>query len=96
MKIVHVAAQRPWWLRLFRRQFPGSATEQVERMRALAVGGRAPEVVQVSGASIAHAICVEAKRGCDVIMLGSGEGPSIGGRGGRTGGRARRPATWPS
>src|SRR4029078_12249622 len=43
--------------------------------------GRAPEVVQVSGASIAQAICTEAKRGCDVVVLGSGGGPSGGGPG---------------
>ena len=80
VKIVHVAEKRSFWGRLFqRRQFSGSATEQVEMMRALAGGGRPPEVVQVSGSSIAQAICVEAKRGCDVIVLGSGVGPSVGG-----------------
>jgi Kef-type K+ transport system membrane component KefB/nucleotide-binding universal stress UspA family protein len=80
VKIVHVVERRSWWRRLIqRRQFSGSATEQVELMRALAAGGRAPEVVQASGPSVADAICNEAKRGCDVIMLGSGEGPSVGG-----------------
>ena len=80
VKIVHVSERRSWWRRLLqRRHFSGSATEQVDLMRALSGGGRPPEVVQVSGASIAHAICNEARRGCDVIMIGSGEGPSIGG-----------------
>jgi nucleotide-binding universal stress UspA family protein len=79
VKIVHVSERRSWWRRLFqRRQFSGSATEQVEQMRALA-RGRSPEIAQVSGESVARAICDEAKRGCDVIMLGSGDGPSIGG-----------------
>ena len=53
-------------------------TEQIEQMRALA-RGRPPEIAQVSGASVAGAICDEARRGCDVIVLGSGDAPSIGG-----------------
>src|SRR4029078_6179427 len=80
VKIVHVSEHRSWWRRVLQRpKFSGSATEQIELMRWLAAGGRPPEVVQVSGPSIAHAICSEAKRGCDIIMLGSGDGPSVGG-----------------
>ncbi|HMF44480.1 MAG TPA: cation:proton antiporter [Polyangia bacterium] len=78
VKIVHVSAKRSWW-RFFQRRFSGSATEQVEKIRELANGGRSPEIVEVGGPSIARAICDEAKRGCDVVVLGSGEGPSIGG-----------------
>jgi Kef-type K+ transport system membrane component KefB/nucleotide-binding universal stress UspA family protein len=79
VKIVHVSEKRSWWRRLTRgRHFSSSATEQVEKMRGLA-RGRPPEIAQVSGLSIARALCDEAKRGCDVIVLGSGEGPSIGG-----------------
>jgi Kef-type K+ transport system membrane component KefB/nucleotide-binding universal stress UspA family protein len=79
VKIVHVSERRSWWRRLFqRRQFSGSATEQVEQMRSMA-HGRPPEIAQISGESIARALCDEAKRGCDVIVLGSGDGPSIGG-----------------
>jgi Kef-type K+ transport system membrane component KefB/nucleotide-binding universal stress UspA family protein len=79
VKVVHVSERRSWWRRLFQREFTGSATEQVEEIRALAAGGRGPEIVQLSGLSIARAIVDEAKRGCDVIVMGSGEGPSIGG-----------------
>jgi Kef-type K+ transport system membrane component KefB/nucleotide-binding universal stress UspA family protein len=79
VKIVHVSERRSWWRRLLqRRQFANSATEQVEQMRDLA-RGRPPEIAQVSGESVARAICDEARRGCDVIMLGSGDSPSIGG-----------------
>jgi nucleotide-binding universal stress UspA family protein len=78
VKIVHVAEKRSWWGRLFHRRFSGSATAQLEQLQALA-GGRPLEIAQVSGLSIARAICAEAKRGCDVIVLGSGEGPAIGG-----------------
>src|SRR5262249_25398252 len=79
VKVVTVSERRPWWRRMFQRQFTGSATEQIEQIAAMAAGGRAPENVQLSGLSIAHAICNEAKRGCDVIVMGSGEGPAIGG-----------------
>jgi len=79
VKIVHVVAKRSWWRRLVHQRFSGSATEQVEQMRELSGGARAPEIVQVGGATIAGAICNEAKRGCDVIVLGSGDGPAIGG-----------------
>ena len=79
VKIVHVAARRSWWRRLLhRRSSSGSATEQIEQIRALA-SGRTPETAQVSGDSVAGAICEEARRGCDVIVLGSGDSPSIGG-----------------
>jgi nucleotide-binding universal stress UspA family protein len=79
VKIVHVTERRPWWARLLHRRLSRSATGQVEQLRALSTGGRAPEIADVGGISVAGAICEEAKRGCDVIMLGSGEGPSIGG-----------------
>jgi Kef-type K+ transport system membrane component KefB/nucleotide-binding universal stress UspA family protein len=79
VKIVHVTERRSWWGRLLHRRTPGSATEQVERLRALSDGSRAPEVAEIGGLSIAGALCEEAKRGCDIIMLGSGDSPSIGG-----------------
>src|SRR4029078_5239706 len=40
---------------------------------------RQPEVVQATGPSIARALCEEARRGADIIMIGSGGGPSVGG-----------------
>ena len=65
-------------------------TEQIEQMRALA-RGRAPEIAQVSGVSIAGAICEEARRGCDVIVLGLGR-RAVDRRAGRgAGGRRRAP-----
>jgi Kef-type K+ transport system membrane component KefB/nucleotide-binding universal stress UspA family protein len=80
IKIIHVAAKRSWWRELLeRRRFAGNVTEQIDQLRALANGRRPPEIAHVSGASVAAAICAEAKRGCDIIVLGSGEGQSIGG-----------------
>ena len=52
---------------------------RTDRAAARAVAGREAAEAARIGASIAPAICEEAKRGSDVIVLGSGEGPSIGG-----------------
>jgi len=81
VKVVHVEAQRSWWQRLlhpFGRRAPGNVGDQIEAMRALAKG-KPIELANASGPGIARAICDEARRGCDVIIIGSGEGPSIGG-----------------
>lgn len=80
VKIVHVEAQRTWWRRLFQshaQRTPVRVTEQLEAMRALA-GDRGTDITRARGPSIAHAICEQA-RGADLIILGSGEGPSVGG-----------------
>ena len=49
--------------------------------------GAPPEIAHVSGASVARAICDEAKRGCDVIVLGLGRRAVDRRAGGRAGGR---------
>ena len=74
---------------------PGNVTDQMEAFRAMA-NGKPPELGQVSGAGIARAICEEARRGYDLVVLGLGRGerrsaaPSS-----RRSSRAR-PATSPS
>jgi nucleotide-binding universal stress UspA family protein len=81
VRIIHVKEQSSWWGQLLRRfgpHTPGNVTDQIELFRSMA-NGKPPEIGQVSGASIASAICDEAKRGYDLIVLGSGEGASIGG-----------------
>jgi nucleotide-binding universal stress UspA family protein len=84
VKIIHVKAKSSWWGRLVRplsRRPPGNITEQLEIFRGLA-NNKQPEVGQtrqIGGSSIAHAICEEARRGYDLIVIGSGEGPSVGG-----------------
>jgi nucleotide-binding universal stress UspA family protein len=81
VKIVHVAAERSLWSRILhprRRPLSGNVTEQIETFRGLAAG-KAPEIVLVTGPRIARAICDEAQRGVDVIIVGSGEGASVGG-----------------
>jgi len=81
VKILHVEEQHSWWRRALpplRRRAPTGVSDQFERMRVLAAE-KAPEIAQVRGPAIAPAICLEAERGCDLIVIGSGEGPSIGG-----------------
>jgi Kef-type K+ transport system membrane component KefB/nucleotide-binding universal stress UspA family protein len=81
VKILHVEEQHAWWRRAlpsFRRRAPTGVSDQFERMRVLA-GDRAPEIAQVRAPAVAAAICAEAERGCDLIVIGSGEGPSVGG-----------------
>jgi Kef-type K+ transport system membrane component KefB/nucleotide-binding universal stress UspA family protein len=81
VKIVHVQAKAAWWRRLLRpfaRRPPGNVTAELAALRQMAQG-RPPEVAETGGTSVAEAICNEARRGYDLIVIGSAEGPSIGG-----------------
>jgi len=78
VKIVHVEARQAWWRRLGRRRPPGDVSDQIAALKEMATS-KAPEVGQVTGPTIARAICEEARRGHDLIVIGSGAGPSIGG-----------------
>jgi nucleotide-binding universal stress UspA family protein len=79
VRVLHVEERRSWWQRLVgRRRAPTNVAEQIEMLKRID-SGRAPEIARTSGASIAAAICEEARRDCDVVIVGSGEGPSIGG-----------------
>ncbi|HVZ72220.1 MAG TPA: cation:proton antiporter [Polyangia bacterium] len=81
VKVLHVEARGSWWGRLrhrFAPRPPGNVTEQMAAFRALA-NGRPPELGQVAGPSVASAIHGEARRGYDLIVMGSGDGPSVGG-----------------
>jgi Kef-type K+ transport system membrane component KefB/nucleotide-binding universal stress UspA family protein len=81
VKILHVEARTSFWRRFANRfvnHAPGNVTDQMEAFRGMA-NGKAPELGQVTGTSIARAICEEAKRGYDLVVMGSGDGPSIGG-----------------
>lgn len=80
VKIVHVEAQHSWWQRLFLsfvRRTPARVSEQIEVMREMAEG-QAPSIARARGPSIGKSICDEA-RGADLIVIGSADGPSVGG-----------------
>jgi nucleotide-binding universal stress UspA family protein len=81
VRIIHVKEHTSWWRQLLRRfgqHTPGNVTDQMEAFKTMA-NGKPPELAQISGATIARAICDEARRGYDLVVLGSGEGTSIGG-----------------
>jgi Kef-type K+ transport system membrane component KefB/nucleotide-binding universal stress UspA family protein len=81
VRILHVKERTSWWRSLIQRvrsHAPGNVTEQMEAVRAMA-NGKPPELGQVQDASVANAICDEAARGYDLVVMGSGEGPSMGG-----------------
>jgi Kef-type K+ transport system membrane component KefB/nucleotide-binding universal stress UspA family protein len=81
VKIVNVQARVAWWrglVRPFARRSPSNVTEQLDLLRGMATG-KPPEVGQTAGSSVARAICDEARRGYDLIVMGSGDGPSVGG-----------------
>jgi Kef-type K+ transport system membrane component KefB/nucleotide-binding universal stress UspA family protein len=81
MKILHVEGRQSWWRRLIpalRRRAPANVEEQIEVLRALPAG-KTLEIARASGPNIANAIAEEAQRGCDIIVVGSGAGSSIGG-----------------
>ncbi len=80
VKIVHVEAQHSWWHRLFlsfARRTPARVSEQIEVMRTMS-DGQSPSIARARGPSIGKSICDEA-RGADLIVIGSAEGPSVGG-----------------
>ena len=80
VKIVHVEAQHSWWQRLFlsfARRTPARVSEQIETMRNMA-DGQAASIARARGPSIGKSICDEA-RGADLIVIGSADGPSVGG-----------------
>jgi nucleotide-binding universal stress UspA family protein len=82
VKILHVSAKRSLWQRLrnpLPRRAAGSVTEQLAMFGAFAEGAKPPELVRGNGAGVVRAIADEAKRGSDIIFIGSGPGPSVGG-----------------
>jgi Kef-type K+ transport system membrane component KefB/nucleotide-binding universal stress UspA family protein len=81
VKIVHVESDRSWWRRMaqafVRREAPARVSEQIAAMRDLA-DGQPPAIANARGPGVAETICEEA-RNSDLIVIGSAEGPSIGG-----------------
>ncbi len=75
--VVYADVKVGWWRRL-RKAPPSNVSQHIEALRARA-NGHAPDIRRPSAPTVARAICDEAARGQDLILLGSGDGPSVGG-----------------
>jgi Kef-type K+ transport system membrane component KefB/nucleotide-binding universal stress UspA family protein len=81
VRVIYAEVKTGWWRRLlhpFRTRTPYNVSQHLEGLKALA-GARPLEVRQRSAPTVPRAICEEARRGHDLIVIGSGEGPSVGG-----------------
>ncbi len=79
-KIIHVEAELAWWQRMFQpfaKRAPIRVSEQMEAIRDLG-GNCEPQIASARGQGVARAICEQA-RDSDILLVGSAEGPSIGG-----------------
>jgi Kef-type K+ transport system membrane component KefB/nucleotide-binding universal stress UspA family protein len=87
VKIAYAAVKTSLWRRVLRPFQPSplqNLTEHLEALKAMATSMSsrprlAPEVREVEGSTVPRAICDEAARGDDLIVIGSGEGASISG-----------------
>jgi Kef-type K+ transport system membrane component KefB/nucleotide-binding universal stress UspA family protein len=81
VKIVYAEVKTGRWWRLlhpFSRAPPPNITQHIDALKAMG-NGHPPEVRRTSGPTVPRAICEEARRGYDLIVMGSGDGPSVGG-----------------
>jgi nucleotide-binding universal stress UspA family protein len=81
VKVVYAEVKTSWWRRLGPRLpkgTPAKIAQHIEALKALS-GERPPEIRRASASTVARAICEEARRGHDLIVIGSGEGASVGG-----------------
>ena len=81
VKVVYAEVKTTWWRRLLpglEKNTPLKVAQHIEALKALS-GERPPEIRRASASTVARAICEEARRGHDLIVIGSGEGPSVGG-----------------
>jgi Kef-type K+ transport system membrane component KefB/nucleotide-binding universal stress UspA family protein len=82
--LLYIEPQSSFWSRLW-RSLQNSPTgrgidEHLSTLKGLAAGALAPEIRRAASRSVADAICEEAKKGYDVVMLGASQhGASLGG-----------------
>jgi nucleotide-binding universal stress UspA family protein len=82
VQILWVEPQTTWRSRLaqaFGRAPVRDGSAHVEALKAMAVGNVPPAVRKVVAADVSRAICDEAARGTDIILLGSNEAAGIAG-----------------
>jgi len=81
VRVVYAEVKTGRWrraLRAFSKGPPQNISQHIEALKGMG-NGHAPEVRETSGPTVARAILNEARRGHDLIVMGSGEGASIGG-----------------
>jgi Kef-type K+ transport system membrane component KefB/nucleotide-binding universal stress UspA family protein len=81
VKVVYAEVKTAWWRRLLpqlKKSPPTNVSQHIEVLKALS-GERPPEIRRASASTVARAICDEARRGHDLIVIGSGDGASVGG-----------------
>ncbi|HET6147992.1 MAG TPA: cation:proton antiporter [Polyangia bacterium] len=79
--VVYAEVKVGWWRRWvprMRQGTPSNVSQHLEALRAHA-NGHTPEIRRLAASTVARAICEEAARGYDLILIGSGDGPSVGG-----------------
>ena len=96
LAVVYAEVKTGWWRRPGHGLRQGDAHQRQPAHRDAEIGGQrpvrtagAPEIRRVSAHTVAQAICEEARRGYDLIFVGSGEG-ACGRRRRRRGGRRPR------
>ena len=80
--IVHAEVQTSFWRRLMRPFAdppPVNGAQKIAALKAQSTARLPPETRDIGGATVAGAICAEAARGYDLIVMGSGPGLAIGG-----------------
>jgi Kef-type K+ transport system membrane component KefB/nucleotide-binding universal stress UspA family protein len=83
VRVLYTEVKTSRWRRLVRPFLgavgrPANIQQHFDALKALA-GSRAPEIRELTASTVAQAICAEARRGHDLIVIGSDMGPSVGG-----------------
>ncbi|MEA2698216.1 MAG: hypothetical protein QOI66_2487 [Myxococcales bacterium] len=82
VRIGYADVKTSFWQRLvrpFSDPPPADSQQKVTLLKTLAKGRLPPEVREMGGKTVAGAICDEAARGYDLIVMGAGPGPAVGG-----------------
>jgi nucleotide-binding universal stress UspA family protein len=85
LAVVYAEVKTGWWRRFVSgvgKTTPGKVSQHLETLKAPASNpwnARAPDIRRVSARTVAQGICEEARRGYDLIFVGSGDGAAVGG-----------------
>ena len=85
LAVVYAEVKTGWWRRLVSRvsqATPGKVSQHIETLKSPGSNPwstHVPEIRRVSARTVAQGICEEARRGYDLIFVGSGDGAAVGG-----------------